>query len=305
MHDEGDLMNGSRYLKPMSLSEILDSSVNVYRQNLLQLVKARLPLTISSFVATVAAMWAMNSGDISLPASLGQLQFFPPLYFLNYYRGLLSQGILLSIVFIQIIVVYPMALSAVVKVATGGLLKHSSSLKEIYSFWIHELHKIGLTNIIITAIFMVVYFTPIAVSVLILKSYIGISARNLGAVFGLIFMGMIWAPLAVTYPVMVNEHKFSFEALNRSWAIVRGYESRTFSALFVVFLLSLSILMFPIIVEAAYGRHPTFLSLLTSTAAQGLLLPLVDTTRVVIYFELRARKEGIDLVKRTEDLTGV
>lgn len=298
-------MNGSRYLKPMSLSEILDSSVNVYRQNLLQLVKARLPLTISGFVSTVAAMWAMNSGDISLPAALGQLQLFPPLYFLDSYRGLLSQGILLSIVFIQMAVVYPLALSAVVKVATEGLLKHSSSLREIYCFRIHELHKIGLTNIIMTAIFMVVYFTPFAVSVLILKPYLGISAENMGIVVGLILMGMLWARLAVTYPVMVNEHKFSFEALNRSRAIVKGYESRTFFALFVVFLFSFCILLFPIIVEAAYGRDPTVLSLVTSIAAQGLLLPLVDTTRVVIYFELRARKEGIDLVKRTEDLIDV
>jgi hypothetical protein len=38
--------------------------------------------------------------------------------------------------------------------------------------------------------------------------------------------------------------------------------------------------------------------------SEGFIVPLIDTTRLVVYFELRARKEGFDIEKRVETLTG-
>ena len=299
-------MNSSTHLRPMSPGEILDMSVILYRQNFHSLILSRFPVALFSLITNTIFVWAINTQHVTFQVFLGQLQFDSRIYLIERYTEPLNQWVVLSIVLFHIAVVYPLTLSAVTKVVSDSLLKISTSTKNAYTFGFKELHKIGLTNIIITLVSMIVYFVPGIILIMAYEALVGLSVGETGTLLsvltGLALMGILWTRFALIYPVMVNEHKFSFRAIVRSWNLVKGYTTRTFLSIFSLFLVSICLVIFHIIIEIILGRNLIIFSLLVCIVIQGLVLPLVDTARVVVYFELRARKEGLDLVQRTEDL---
>lgn len=113
--------------------------------------------------------------------------------------------------------------------------------------------------------------------------------------------------LAVSVPALVVESTSSTDAMGRSWALTRGYRLRMFGLFVLIFLLILVpyvAIMGAVGVAAAVsgatgakGLSTGLILLGTVIAAivQLLLSPLYQAALVIAYYDLRVRKEGLDL----------
>jgi hypothetical protein len=59
----------------------------------------------------------------------------------------------------------------------------------------------------------------------------------------------------------------------------------------------------PVLLQPFLGTSLVVLMVVFGVLSKGFIVPLIDTTRVVVYFELRARKEGYDLEERVKKLS--
>jgi hypothetical protein len=116
----------------------------------------------------------------------------------------------------------------------------------------------------------------------------------------------IWVGWIAVMPVMFIENTGLIAAMGRSWKLVEGRWWRTFLILFLMFILIE-------VVASALGAFlylgqlvlsiviSSYLSLAISEAASviisSLVNPILQIAIVLIYFDLRVRKEGLDLVQ--------
>ncbi len=296
-------MEKSRYLKLMELGEILDSAVRLYRTNFLDLVKAQLPVTLVLLIVLPIA------GGTSLFGALNQ-----PVSYYDISLGSLLVTYLLLIIYS--LIVYPLVLGAVTKVASDAALTGEPSVKEAYRFALRNKGKLIVTNFVISFIIGIVtgIFISMPLAMLVyasLTSYSGgliataIFASMLMAV-GVFAAAYLWIRWVATFPVLVNEeeeHYGTLSAMQRSTNLVKGFAKKIFVVMVLAVLIPNVIQYSPTLVEFLLGRSLVILTIVFGVVAQGLLIPLVHCTRVVIYFELRTRKEGLDLEKRADQLT--
>ena len=113
----------------------------------------------------------------------------------------------------------------------------------------------------------------------------------------------LWVSFGVAVPVLLTEGRRGRKALGRSRSLVKGYWWRVFGVLFLGFLL-VGILSSAIgaVVLGVSTVQPgdstvagVLVSVVAGTVSRLLTTPLVAAFVVVIYFDLRVRKEGFDL----------
>lgn len=298
----------------MGFGEILDSSVRLYRENFIPLITAQLPLTLIYLVSVLLAISYGGTAGFSLFSLLTQSltpQAPAPVQTFSYLR------LSLIISAVQALVVYPLTVPAVMKIASGSILKAPVSVKEAYTFSKSRWLQFLFTHIVLgiaVGLTLLVVAIPIAI-VIAVGTYSYATGASLGVILGavlvvviiaaalLVFPLFFWTRWMGTFPVGVNENTFILEGMGRSKELVKGYTIKTFFVLFVVFLIVYIVQFSPVVLEFTVQRSLAALTVVFGAAAQGLIVPLVDTTRVVLYFELKTRKEGFDLERRAEQLT--
>jgi len=125
-------------------------------------------------------------------------------------------------------------------------------------------------------------------SVLLIALLVGI-AIFVGLLL-LIIPGIIAAVmLAVAIPALVFEDKRGMEALRRSWALVKG---QFWHVLGTVFLTSL-ITGFVSSILDAFGRSNWVLYWIFDVVARIITIPFTAIVLIVLYLDLRARKESL------------
>jgi len=311
----------SQYLRPMGLGEMLDASVRLYRKNFHALIGAQLPLTLFYLLYNSFSLYTLRMHVISFFGLFGYPHLDSLLYFLYLWRPpsdpltsfLLQKNphfiwIAFNLSVIYVLFVYPVTLAAVTKVASDSILERPSSAKNAYTFFVKRWWKPGLLNSMITGILVVLGSVSVVIvaALLISLGFDVITFVDLVLLLVVLLAGFfpfffLWARFAVCYPVMVNEDTVG-TTLKRSWTLVKGYTIKVFSAVILILLVSLVITFSSDAVGYILDSFPSALLLVCGTAAQALVIPLVNCTRVVIYFSLRARKEGFDLEKRVEQL---
>ena len=209
----------------------------------------------------------------------------------------------------HIVVVYPLASAAVTRVASDYVLQGHSSLKNVYRSVFKTWWKLGVTNVTMTVVLMSIGFVfLIGISfILYFVDFDFLSNYSTIILFGAIFVAelptlLVWARWTAVYPSMVNEEVFTVGALKRSWTMTKGYTLKVFLVGSLVLLIFLVAVFSARILHELFGIPSYVLFLVFGAAAQGFIMPLMDCTRVVVYFELRTRKEGLDLEKRMEKL---
>ena len=293
----------------MGLGEILDASVRLYRSNFLMLVIAQLPLALIYIVTNLASMHFGGAESITLvPTENAALSVLEAL--------IMYFAVVLVLFAIEVGVVFPVTLAAETKIASDSVLKHPPSLKEAYKFSLTHIVKLGLTNIIVTvllAIVMMIALIPFAVMFAI---FVAAMFNNpLAGFYNMIFIGLVmalpfllipafvWTRWIAAFPIMVNEKQFFFDAINRSWNLVKGRTMVTFLVLVVMYLIPYILRGFTFLTETSLYTGSFSLIFGVGIVIQALLMPLVNCSRVAIYFELRSRKEGFDLERRVEQLS--
>ena len=124
----------------------------------------------------------------------------------------------------------------------------------------------------------------------------------------------IWVGWAVVMPVMFVENVGLGAAMGRSWRLVEGRWWRTFLIIFLLFVVyevvrialgaflalgqALLQLLFPSVVIL-------WLSAASTVIIDSLVNPVIQIAIVLIYFDLRVRKEGLDLFQLAQGVAGM
>jgi hypothetical protein len=121
-----------------------------------------------------------------------------------------------------------------------------------------------------------------------------------------IWIGVCWC---VVIPVMFIENVGLGAAMGRSWRLVEGRWWRTFLILFLIvvvfYVATLGLRGFIAISELPLQvvLSQLVLALISSTLApivDSLVFPVLQIALVLIYFDLRVRKEGLDLFQQAQ-----
>jgi hypothetical protein len=260
-------------LRPLGLGEILDDIFRVYRRHFGLLCGIALLLSVPTYLLQLFSGTADQVGfattligDIARPAALAaQTPPGPPNY------------ALVGLSYLVIIAVVPFTMGAVtwaaIALALGQPVSVRSALQAILRrYW-------GLLGLAV----LYVLLTPLA---LCLPVFIWLVVR--------------WA-LAV--PAMLAEGIGPVRGLDRSWTLTSGSWWRLFGILLIAYLLTsavqyaLSVLAFPIALLVPFVPQVVrgAIVLTISTAAQVAVLPIIYLALVLLYFDLRIRRENFDL----------
>jgi hypothetical protein len=122
----------------------------------------------------------------------------------------------------------------------------------------------------------------------------------------------IWVGWCVVMPVMFIENVGLIEAMGRSWRLVQGRWWRTLLVLFLMFVVyyvvSLALRAFLALGQALLQLVLSqlvivWISAATSAIVDSLVYPIVQIAIVLIYFDLRVRKEGLDLFQQAQRIS--
>jgi hypothetical protein len=122
----------------------------------------------------------------------------------------------------------------------------------------------------------------------------------------------IWVGWCVVMPVMFIENVGLLAAMGRSWRLVQGRWWRTFLVVFLMFVVyyvvSLALRAFLALGQALLQIVVSqlvivWISAATSAIVDSLVYPIVQIAIVLIYFDLRVRKEGLDLFQQAQRIS--
>ncbi len=98
-------------------------------------------------------------------------------------------------------------------------------------------------------------------------------------------------------------------ALGRSWALTRGKFWRSFAVAFVLFVIRLIVVLVPSYViqfitlfTAADLPLPSAIGTFVTALIAAFYVPLTSAAYLVLYYDLRVRKENLDLDQRVGQL---
>jgi hypothetical protein len=139
--------------------------------------------------------------------------------------------------------------------------------------------------------------------------FLGLFAGFFVVVVGAVFLFVRWS---VAIPALVLERRGPAAALGRSWNLVSGFWWKCFGTLFVAYslLIVLSVAFAALLgaLLAAVTGIDSVLGLaaqqVVDVAVQLLTLPLLAAVTVVLYVDLRVRKEGFDLALAADRIAG-
>ena len=259
-------------LRPLEVGDLLDETFRMYRRNFV--VFAGVSAIVSIPSAALSGYAYSLFGNILQQTTTGVA---PDLSFLATTLPALAIGALVNLALL------PFFYGAVIYAACESALGHS------------------VTPGVIGAAVMHRYFQLLGYFVLI-----GLMAF----VFCLIPLWIwIWVGWLVVTPVMFIENIGLGAAMGRSWKLVEGRWWRTFLVLFLMFVVSY-VVRLALNAFIGLGQYvllfvaPSAVVLGISGATQvvidSLVNPVLQIAVVLIYFDLRVRREGLDLFQLAE-----
>jgi hypothetical protein len=288
----------------MGVAEILDTAIHLYRKNFVLLIMAQLPVALLFLLVS----WVTKQYTTSF------LDFFTS--FQSIQTPTVSIGYLLLLTFIQGLIIAPIVMGAVTRIPSDSMKGEIATVKKAYSFAFRNISVLVVTNFCVSVAIGIVagilISLPLIVFLFSLTSMaIGFGGVSLSLIISFIIMILgfivvlfIWSRWVTVFPILVAEEGEygTIDAMKRSWDLVKGRTLRTFFVMLVVSIIPFIIQYSPTIFEFMVFKPLPWLTILFGVLSQGLLIPLVHTTQVAVYYELRTRKEGFDLEQRVKKL---
>lgn len=306
-------------LRPMSVGDILDQAIRIYRRNFVPLVII-VAIVSLPYVALQLAITLLTN-PFTLGFSQTSQSFDPDA--IN--TGTLLAGQLLSL---GLALAYGVALvfqsGALTAFVSEKFLGRAISVREAYGRAFRRWLALLIAVVLLSIIFGVVLS---AMCGLWLVPLMGISALGAGldsgssAAFGVvtlmlcclvgpalavaIFLGVRWSFFV---QAIVLEDYNSSGGLGRSWKLVKGSFWRAFFVIaalaLLVFVLNLGLYLLALTL-AALTQSPIALVILSSVSMQLINIiftPLQFAALTILYYDLRIRKEGFDLQMQMQQL---
>lgn len=273
--------------RPMPLPELLDELFRLYRRYFGLIVGVSLIVVLPGLIWTlVTGTYRLSANSFSnlFPSRFGTTTTTLTSQQVSDMIGLILLGALGSVLLLPFSVgaVY----RAVTDVALGRPATVGTVLRETLARYFPLLGLIALA-----ALFVLAWFIAFFIGVVLLVVWIGVLVLGL-------WLGVRWS---LTVAAMMAEDIGPINGLRRSWNLVGGMWWRTFGILLVVYILQLVIAIalgffFGIIVGVALtGDLRLAVNSVGSTLLGAIISPITTIAIVLLYFDLRVRKEGLDL----------
>ena len=283
-------------LRPLDVGQKLDAAIKLTMGNFGTLMKLVLvllvPINVLSFVITASTLpdeftaggefigGASYEGTADPSAGFVVGQVFVNLL------GLLAFFLVPAICFKTIAAAY-----------LGDRADWRESLSYVFQRFGRFLWLVFLIVLAVVAGFIVSIFV-IAISAAIFPLLLLFSIP--AVIAGWLYLGTSWWP---ALPALLLEDVRGFKALGRSHGLVRGRWWSTFGTLFLAWLLSLVITfltagLLALLTYAAVGDDTITaiaLNFLANLVASALTTPFLAAVTIIVYFDLRVRKEAFDL----------
>ncbi|WP_420643011.1 hypothetical protein [Candidatus Leptofilum sp.] len=276
-------------LQPLSMSQLLDRAIRLYRNNFLLFVGIVAIAQIPATAVNMVGLWLAPTPEFGFdPAATVTdiwLQTFESMGFGN--NPWVWLGRLVTLLLVQL------ATAAMTKAVAENYLGHKIGLFDAY-------RKIGLSGFtLLLATFIGIFFIIALFIWWVVVPCLG-WLTGLGMIF---FFGLVVLPLVA--PVIVLEKRGAMAGLQRAWDLARrrfwwliGF--MLLLGLFGQLIVTGPALLSVFIVESTVGSG---LDTTTTTLVQqviGLLLnliylPLQLSCVTLLYFDVRVRTEGFDL----------
>ncbi len=264
-------------LRPLSIAEIIDAAFRLYRRHFGRLVAIAAVVYVPLAIIEALLAAVLLSTATRMPQGAGQ----PP-------TGLLAgMGIGMLVIGLLAMIGYMLAYAAMTVAISREYLGQDITPGEAYQQVIPSLGTLIVTAILVAVV-------------------VGIGMM-------LCIIPGVYLAVALTFaiPVVVLEGLGATAALSRSMELVRGYWLRVFGTMFllglIVGLIQMAILWPVNMIVVAGISHSSpaagqAISQLVNTLASMVLFPLSMTGLIVLYYDLRVRKEGFDLQLMTQQI---
>jgi hypothetical protein len=272
----------------MPLPELLDELFRLYRRHF------ALIIGVALLVALPGLVWQLLTGSYKLTAASYANLFStpagggPPTFSGQQFSSLSGTYALAGL---GGLILLPFSVGAVYRAVTDVALGRPATvavvLRETLNRYFPLLGLIGLVFV-----FFIVWIIALVIGgrLLVLP---GIAVFCAG-----VYLGVRWT-LAVA--AMMAEDLGPIRGLRRSWNLVRGQWWRTFGILLLVIIMqsvigyALGFLFGLIAVAVTSGDVQLAVVAVGSTILGALVSPITTIAVVLLYFDLRVRKEGLDL----------
>jgi hypothetical protein len=304
-------------LRPLNLADILDMIVRIYREHFGQLMGICAVVLAPLGVLQVLMTTSMISGVLS--ASPDDMATGTPPF-----AQVISPSpvgfVLMFVYMLLLALATPVMQAAVAKAIASYYLGAVTSFGAVYRFalrkWLTLIGVMLLMGLVVGGV-AIVCMIPVGLMIGASGGMMGNNA-SLAILTGVmaVLLGLV-ALLAVTYVgtmlyfcglIVVLEDSPAVAALQRSWSLVSGQFWRVFGTVLVLSLMvsiARSIMVYPI--QFGLMLLGENMLLVTHAVTQGvgvvaqlLTFPLMIAGTVLLYYDLRIRKEGFDLAAMAE-----
>lgn len=290
--------SGGATLRPLGVGDVIDRVFGIYRARAVGLFVIGLILFVAVVIAWIilSIAFAVTAGStfarLSVSSTAGPAAILANPAFIEGIAGLFVYFIVGWLITLLIGAIFT---GAVIDAAAAAHLAQTRSISQSLVIGFQSSLRIFLAGVI----------ASIAVSLIgVVYNIIGAFFKNNLLLFllTLVYLFVIFYVQASWFvaPVVATiERHGPISALRRSWQLSSGFRWRIvglFLLLVVLFVVLLLLIVFAVGLIAAAnqsaGAIATFIALF---AAVPLWMPLFFGTMTVLYYDLRVRKEGLDL----------
>ena len=257
-------------LRPMDIGDILDVTFRLYRRHFVTYLLIALTAYVPFALITATMQTATGQGSWSTDV--------PPDQVLANNMGALAASYIGMLVFF--LIVWPLCQAAMVHNISAHYLGESLGAWESYKRGAHRVPRL------LGAQFLAGIVVAIGFLLLVVP----------GVIFSLWFI--------LIAPVVMLEEKGVSETLSRSRELMRGNLGKGFLLMLTIGMLG-GLINFTFIMVLKMVPWPhAFVGLFFETLVQAVVVPIQLAPVILLYYDLRIRKEAFDLEKLAGDLGG-
>jgi hypothetical protein len=290
--------SGGAMLRPLGIGDVIDRVFGIYRARAIGLFVIGLILFVAVVIAWIvlSLVFAATAGSafarLSVPSTANPATVFANPAFVEAIAGVIVYFIVGWLITLLIGAIFT---GAVIDAAASAHLGQNRSISQSLVIGFQSSLRIFLAGLIasITVSLIGVVYNIISG---LFENNLLVFLLSLVYFFVLFYVQASWfvAPVVATI-----ERHGPISSLRRSWQLSAGFRWRIvglFVLLVVLFLVLLLLIIFAVGLIAATnqtaGAVAVFIALF---AAFPLWMPLFFGTMTVLYYDLRVRKEGLDL----------
>lgn len=295
---------GSGRFRAQAVGELLDSAFTLYRRNFRLLVAITAVVQVP--LAVVNYLVYQLTGYASAATRLAQLNTRGPLteqQLADLRSPLITLiGVALALVLVQALLVQPVATAAMTRAVGDVYLDKPASLAAVYAAVGRRIGPVvGVAALLLLAgVGLVVAVGVLTIGAVLLLGQAGAALLIVILPAALFVMVVVYTRWLFAAPIVILEPLGPVAALRRSWALVRGSTGRVFGITILVGLIT-GILGAAVgaVLSVATGVGDENLRLILTQLAtllvSVLIQPISFIVVVLLYYDLRIRREAFDI----------